>query len=166
MAARLGSLLPRLNERDRRLALGAEARAWGRGGIAAVHRASGVSRPTIRRGVRELEAGEEPESPLRWTTKSTRKLAAELTALGHTVSHSVVAQILWSVGYSLQGTRKTLEGTQHPDRDAQFRYLNALAGQYLAAGDPVISVDTKKKELVGRFARAGREWRPTGSAPE
>jgi hypothetical protein len=205
MASRLGLLLPRLNERDRRLALGAEARAWGRGGIAAVHRACGVSRPTIRRGVRELEAGEEPgmadrvrvpgggrkrvevadpavlqsldsliepqsrgepESPLRWTTKSTRKLAAELTALGHTVSHSVVAQILWSLGYSLQGTRKTLEGTQHPDRDAQFRYLNALAGQYLTAGDPVISVDTKKKELVGRFTQAGREWRPTGSAPE
>ena len=85
--------------------------------------------------------------------------------MGHAVSHSVVAKILRSEGFSLQGTRKTLEGAQHPDRDAQFRYINSLAGEFLAAGEPVISVDTKKKELVGRFGQAGREWRPTG-APE
>ncbi len=82
--------------------------------------------------------------------------------MGHAISHSAVAKILHSMGYSLQGTRKTLEGAQHPDRDAQFRYIKSLAERFLAAGDPVISVDTKKKELVGRFAQAGREWRHTG----
>jgi hypothetical protein len=110
----------------------------------------------------EPETRGDPQSPLRWTTKSTRHLAGALTAMGHTVSHSVVAAILRSTGFSLQGTRKRLEGAQHPDRDAQFRYINDLAGQYLAAGDPVISVDTKKKELVGRFAQTGREWQPAG----
>jgi hypothetical protein len=108
----------------------------------------------------------DPESPLRWTTKSTRQLAGELTARGHVISHSVVANILHSCGYSLQATRKTLEGRQHPDRDAQFRYLNALAAQFLTSGDPVISVDTKKKELVGRYAQAGKEWHPRGEPVE
>src|SRR5829696_6344033 len=145
MESRLAGLLPRLNERDRRLALATEARSWGRGGIAAVHRATGASRSTIRRGLAELdndpprrpnrvrapgggrkkaevadpelldrldsliEPGTrgDPESPLRWTTKSTRHLARELTAMGHDVSHSVVAKILRSNGFSLQGTRKT-----------------------------------------------------------
>lgn len=79
---------------------------------------------------------------------------------------SVVANILHSCGYSLQATRKTLEGRQHPDRDAQFRYLNALAAQFLTSGDPVISVDTKKKELVGRYAQAGKEWHPRGEPVE
>src|ERR687894_331597 len=105
----------------------------------------------------------DPESPLRWTTKSTRHLAGELRARGHAVSHSAVANLLRSIGYSLQSPRKTLEGAQHPDRDAQFRYLNSLAAQFLAAGEPVISVDTKKKELVGRFGQAGREWQPSGN---
>jgi transposase len=104
----------------------------------------------------------DPESPLRWTTKSTRNLARELTKMGSAVSHSVVAQILGSIGFSLQGNRKTLEGAQHPDRDAQFRYINSTAAQFLAAAEPVISIDTKKKELVGRFAQAGQEWQPTG----
>jgi hypothetical protein len=104
----------------------------------------------------------DPESPLRWTTKSTRHLARELTAMGTAISHSAVAAILRSSGYSLQGTRKTLEGAQHPDRDAQFRYINTLARRYLDAGDPVISVDTKKRELVGRFTQAGKEWQPVG----
>ena len=108
----------------------------------------------------------DPESPLRWTTKSTRHLAGEVTEQGHPVSHSVVANILRSQGYSLQGTRKSLEGRQHPDRDAQFRYLNTLAGQFLASGEPVISVDTKKKELVGRFSQAGAEWHPQGEPVE
>jgi len=93
----------------------------------------------------EPETRGDPESPLRWTTKSTRNLAAELTKMGHAVSHSVVAKILHSLKYSLQGTRKTLEGRQHPDRDAQFRHINTLAREFLASGDPVISVDTKKK---------------------
>jgi transposase len=201
MATRLAELLPHLNERDRRLALGAEAKAWGHGGIVEVHRATGVAQSTISRGKRELEeVGDtestgrvrakgggrkkaevanpelvdtldelidpetrgDPESPLRWTTKSTRNLASELTARGHKISHSAVRKLLRLLGYSLQATRKMLEGNQHPDRDAQFRYINGLAAEFLAAGDPVISVDTKKKEQVGQFAQAGREWRPTG----
>ncbi len=104
----------------------------------------------------------DPESPIRWTTKSTRNLAEELTASGHPVSASVVGKILRLQGYSLQGTRKTLEGAQHPDRDAQFRYIGAAVAAALAAGQPVISVDTKKKELVGRFAQAGADWRRSG----
>ena len=86
--------------------------------------------------------------------------------MGHRVSHSVVAKILRSLGYSLQGTRKTLEGQQHPDRDAQFQYVNGLAEQFLASGDPVISVDTKKKELIGRYAQSGHEWHPQGQPVE
>jgi transposase len=200
MEARLAGLLHRLNERDRRLALATEAKSWGYGGVTAVHRATGASRSTIRRGLTELDSDAsgpanrvrapgggrkkaevadpelldgldsliepgtrgDPESPLRWTTKSTRNLARELTKMGHSVSHSVVAQILRSIGFSLQGNRKTLEGAQHPDRDAQFRYINSTAAQFLAAAEPVISIDTKKKELVGRFAQAGQEWQPTG----
>src|SRR6266498_1834798 len=143
MAARLAGLLPRLNERDRRLALGAEAKSWGRGGIEEVHRATGAARSTIKRGIRDLDAEEDrdmagrirasgggrkrvevadpglldaldtliepetrgdPESPLRWTTQSTRHLADELTKAGHAVSHAVVADILKAGGYSLQGT--------------------------------------------------------------
>ena len=203
MAARLAALLPRLNERDRRLALASEARSWGYGGVAAVHRASGVSKTTIHRGLKELQASPEdgvpdrvravgggrkkaeesnpelldaldaliepetrgdPESALRWTTKSTRNLADTLTEMGHEISHSVVAKILRGNGYSLQGTRKTLEGAQHPDRDAQFRYINGLAMDFLATGDPVLSVDTKKKEQVGRFAQRGAEWHRIGEA--
>jgi hypothetical protein len=105
----------------------------------------------------------DPESPLRWTTKSTAKLAAELSARGHRVSARTVAKLLKQAGYSLQGNSKTLEGAQHPDRDAQFGYLNTQVEQFQADGDPVISVDTKKKELVGNYKAAGREWEPTGS---
>jgi hypothetical protein len=205
MQARLADLLPRLNERDRRLALATEAKSWGRGGISAVHRATGASQTTIRRGMTELadnpagrssdrvrapgggrkkaeianpelvdaldgliepETRGDPESPLRWTTKSTRHLAVELSGMGHFVSHDVVAKILRSLRYSLQGTRKKLEGSQHPDRDDQFRYINELAKEFLATGDPVISVDTKKKEIVGRFAQAGKEWHPQGEPVE
>ncbi len=114
----------------------------------------------------EPETRGDPESPLRWTTKSTRNLAAELTKMGHAASHSVVAEILHSLNYSLQGTRKTLEGRQHPDRDVQFRHINTLAKEFLASGDPVISVDTKKKELVGRFSQPGKEWQPEGEPVE
>jgi hypothetical protein len=182
MRARLAALLPRLNERDRRAAMAAEAASWGRGGISAVHRATGASRTTIRRGIAELADAEpaqssrrvrapgagrkkaevanpqlldaldslvEPrtrgdqESLLRWTTKSTRNLAEELTTMGHPVSHSVVAKMLGSLGYSLHATRMTPRG-QRPDRDAQFRYTNRLAEQLVTSGDPVISVDAKE----------------------
>ncbi len=104
----------------------------------------------------------DPMSPLRWTTKSTRKLAAELTAQGHRISADTVADLLREEGFSLQSNVKTLEGKQNPDRDAQFRYLNEQVKDHQAAGQPVISVDTKKKELVGQYANAGREWRPGG----
>jgi transposase len=108
----------------------------------------------------------DPESALRWTCKSVRKLAAELREQGHQVSHQWVAEKLRDLGYSLQANRKTREGSDHPDRDAQFRHINATAEGFLAAGDPVISVDTKKKELVGDFKNSGREWRPQGEPEE
>src|SRR6478752_3657947 len=102
----------------------------------------------------------DPESSLCWTTLSTRKLAQELTAAGHRVGPDTVARLLRGQGFSLQGNAKTIEGGQHVDRDAQFSYLNDRAGEHLAAGDPVISVDTKKKELVGPYQNAGAQWRP------
>jgi transposase len=104
-------------------------------------------------------------TPLRWTVKSTRTLAAELTAQGHGVSADTVGDLLKGEGFSLQGNVKTVEGKQHPDRDGQFRYINEQVKAHQGTGDPVISVDTKKKELVGEFGRAGRQWRPKGSPP-
>lgn len=104
----------------------------------------------------------DPESPLRWTCKSVRRLARELQAQGHAVSHEKVAHLLHALGYSLQANRKTREGADHPERDAQFAHIAAASAGFLAAGDPVISVDTKKKELVGDFKNAGREWQPVG----
>ena len=110
------------------------------------------------------EARGDPMSTLRWTLKSTRQLAKALTDMGHQVSSWTVGQLLHQMGYSLQSTAKQLEGTQHPDRDAQFRHIDQEATARLAAGEPVISVDTKKKELVvGKKANAGREWQPQGS---
>ncbi len=199
---RYGALAPALDERARRLILGAEAVAAGRGGQAAVSRATGASAATIRRGMREL--GEppgnlargrirrpgggrkrtvelaptlrhdlealieptsrgDPESPLRWTCKSVRRLAAELERGGHRVSYRIVAELLHELGYSLQANRKTLEGTHHPDRNAQFEHLNAAVQLQLSLGEPVISVDTKKRELVGPFRNAGKELRPKGN---
>lgn len=105
----------------------------------------------------------DPESPLRWTTKSTAKLAAQLRARGHRVSARTVAKLLKQAGYRLQANSKTREGAQHPDRDAQFGYLNTQVQRFQADGDPVISVDTKKKELLGNDKASGREWEPTGS---
>jgi transposase len=104
----------------------------------------------------------DPESALRWTSKSTRSLAAELTSSGHRVAARTVAKLLHAAGYSLQAARKTKEGGDHPDRDAQFRYLAGLVNDYLGAGQPVVSVDTKKKELVGAYKNPGREWQPKG----
>ena len=108
----------------------------------------------------------DPESPLRWTGKSVRKLAAELRERGHQVSHQWVAEALRGLRYSLQGNRKTREGGDDPDRDAQVAHSNAAAEEYLAAGDPVIPVDAKKKELVGDVKNGGREGRPQGEPEE
>jgi transposase len=200
LAAKLPVLLPHLDERQRRLYLGSEARSLGHGGVEAVARAAGVSRQMVAAGAAELEAGGEPlsrarrpgggrkklaeadpglrpallalvdpgsrgdpESPLRWTTLSLRNLAAELTRQGHRAGQDTVAKLLKEEGFSLQGNAKTAEGARHPDRDAQFRYINAQARDHLAAGQPVISVDAKKKENVGSFKNGGREWRPKGS---
>ena len=108
----------------------------------------------------------DPESPLRWTCKSTRRLANELTEAGHSISPRTVATVLREDGYSLQANRKTREGTQHPDRNAQFEFVNAQVKRFLKRGQPAISVDTKKKELVGDFKNAGREWLPQGQPEE
>jgi transposase len=104
----------------------------------------------------------DPESPLRWTSKSRSKLALALRAQGHRVSGRTVGRLLRGLGYSLQAPRKTLEGTDHPDRDAQFEHINAQAQAFQERGQPVISVDAKKKELVGLFKNGGREWQPVG----
>ena len=189
-----------LDERGMRRWAAAEAVSLGRGGTAAVARATGIAESTIRRGRAELSSGErcepgrvrrpgagrkplteidpgllgalerlvdehargDPEAPLRWTAKSLRTLAAELRAQGHRVSASSVAPLLRGLGYSLQANQKTREGARHPDRDAQFGHINETVGAAIGAGEPVISVDTKKKELIGDFKNAGREWRPQG----
>ena len=106
-----------------------------------------------------------PMSPLRWTCKSVRTLAAELTRQGHAVSHQTVSEVLQNLGYSLQANRKTREGSEHPDRNAQFEHIAKRAKEFQRRGQPVISVDTKKKELVGDFKNAGKEWHPQGKPP-
>jgi len=199
LAALFESVSPHLDERQRRLLAGAQARVLGHGGIRLVARAAGVREATVSLGVAELEGGEgplgrarregggrkraavtdpglvpallalvepeergDPESPLRWTVKSVRTLAAELTARGHGVSSATVHQLLHQQGFSLQANAKTIEGKQHPDRDGQFRYINEQARAHAEAGDPVISVDAKKKEQAGQYASPGRAWRPRG----
>jgi transposase len=198
---RYRALAGELDERRRRLWAAAEARSHGRGGLAAVVRATGMAENTIRAGLRELEAGHalepgrvrrrgggrkplweidptlvadlerlvdpdsrgDPEQPLRWTAKSVRKLAEALRGAGHQVSHETVARLLRSLGYSLQANAKTREGADHPDRDEQFHHINRTAAEAIESGQPVISVDTKKKELVGDFKAVGAELRPQGS---
>ncbi len=197
-----------LNERARRLWAATEARSLGRGGIAAVIEATGMSSRTVHKGLKDLDAGEssgevlapgrirrpgggrkrsrdkqpglikalerlvdptargDPESPLRWTCKSTRKLADELRRQGFDVGSHTVARELKEQGFSLQSNRKTRDGDAHPDRDAQFGYINKKAQSFMRRGQPVISVDTKKKELVGDFKNAGREWRRRGCPEE
>jgi Rhodopirellula transposase DDE domain len=199
------ALAPFLDERQQRLWAGAEAAVLGHGGITLVAQATGLSRPTVTAGVREIQAFQDdpdsvldpaqirqpgagrkpltevdptlladleqlvdpvtrgdPESPLRWTCKSTTQLARALTDLGHRVSPRKVAQLLKDLRYSLQGTRKALEGKGHADRNAQFEYINATATAFLERGQPVISVDTKKKELIGPYQQRGQEWQPVG----
>ena len=119
--------------------------------------------PRELEGLVEPLARGDPESPLRWTSKSTRALAAELTARSHPVSHEKVAQYLRQMGYSLQSNRKTEEASDHPDRDEQFQHINEHVRQALSEGRPVISVDTKKKELVGNYRNEGRQWRKSGT---
>ena len=125
--------------------------------------------PTLREDLEKLVAPDtrgDPESPLKWTVKSTRVLRDELLKEHHTISHVKVAELLDGAGYSLQAQRKTKEGADHPDRDQQFRHINERAKEFLQAGDPVISVDTKKKELVGNFKNNGRQWLPEGEPIE
>ena len=188
-----------LDERGRRIWAAAESRAIGYGGDALVSDATGLSRPTIGAGRREIESGAslpgrirrsgagrpsieqsqpgikqalekrvdpltrgDPQSPLRWTCKSRAKLTAALVQAGWRVSSTTVGRLLHELGYRLQSVRKSREGTSHPDRNAQFEHLNAKADDFLQRGQPVVSVDTKKKELVGDFKNDGREWQPKG----
>ena len=192
-----------LDERGRRLWAAAEARSAGRGGIAAVVRATGISESTVLRGLADLDSDEvprpgrvrrhpgrvpilereqglaedlerlvdpvtrgDPESPLRWTAKSGARLAEALREMGHDVVDRTVLRLLKAQGYSLQANKKTREGAQHPDRDAQFAHINDTVAAAIAAGEPVISVDTKKRELVGDFKAVGREFEPTGTPVE
>ena len=194
-----------LDERGRRAVAASEALAVGRGGVAAVARATGLARRAIEDGIKELSgavpgagAGRvrragggrkaivatdptvladlerlvepttrgDPESPLRWACKGIRRLAAELRGQGHQVSHQWVAEALRGLEYSLQGNRKAREGADHPGRDAQFDHSGHAAAAFLLAGEPVISVGAKKKELVGDFKNGGREWRPKGGPEE
>src|SRR3954447_6429298 len=136
----------------------------GGGGKTAVERNPGLLPDLL--SLVEPGARGDPMSPLRWTCKSLRRLAAELTARGHPVSRTVVGELLAREKFSLQANRKTREGSEHPDRDAQFAHINASVAVALAERQPVISVDTKKKELVGDFKNAGREWRPQGDPEE
>lgn len=128
-----------------------------------------VGDPTLLRDLKALvdpATRGDPMKSLLWTSRSLRKLSKELTNKGHEVSHTVVGELLQKAGYSLQANRKTREGDQHMDRDAQFHYINGRAASFLKDGQPVVSVDTKKKELVGNFKNAGREWRPRDSAED
>jgi hypothetical protein len=192
------TVMPHLNEVQRRVVAGSMARALGRGGKTAVADASGLSRNTVIKAHAEVEAGIAPSgrlrapgagdkpaidkqpgllealdelvhphtrgnpmSLLRWTLRSTYELAGDLQARGFRVSAELVRRLLHQMGYSLQAPAKQNEGTSHPDRDGQFRYLNDLAASNVADGEPVISVDTKKKELIGNYANGGREWEPS-----
>jgi hypothetical protein len=135
------------------------------GGRKKVEQADPQLPPRLRKIVEETTAGD-PMSPLKWTNKSTRTIAEELARSGHPISSVTVGRCLEEMGYTLQANVKTREGSQHPDRDAQFRYLNRQVKEFRRAGDPVISVDTKKKELVGAFKNGGRRWLPKGTADE
>ena len=193
------TVLPHLNERQRRVVVGASASLLGRGGKTKVADAAGMSRNTVIRATSEVEAGIDPDdrqratgggdkpaidkqpgllsaldelvhpstrgnpmSLARWTSKSTYVLADELVRQGYSVSAELVRRLLHQLGYSLQAPSKQKEGTQSPDRDAQFNYLDETARAFIKDGQPVISVDTKKKELVGEFSNGGAEWHPAG----
>jgi transposase len=200
------ALSPLLHEKARRCWAACEALSLGYGGISLVADATRLSRPTIRRGIAEIRAGDldrdeshladarirrpgggrhsladadprllddlkrlvdpatrgDPMSLLLWTCKSTRNLADALTERGHDISHQTVGRLLTDLGYSLQSNRKTVEGKDHPDRDAQFEHINSQVRRYQRRGQPVISVDTKKKEIIGNYKNPGREREPKG----
>jgi len=194
-----------LDERATRLVASAAAVDMGYGGISAVSRLSGLSRPSIYAGMEELEHGGgeleslrqrtigggrksimcnspeimkslddlikphvrgNPESPLLWTSKSLRKLRDELRRMGHKIGHVTVGKLLESMGYTLQSNKKSHEGNGSPDRNGQFERINKTAEQFMAENQPVISVDAKKKELIGEFKNNGREYRPAGKPEE
>lgn len=203
-AEKYKKLLPNLPERARRLVVGSDAKMLGRGGIAIIHKASGMSRKTIQKGAKEAAEGSSlpaernrnngggrkaltdkdttleadllalvedssqggPERPLKWTDKSLRTISKELVKKNHAVSHTKAGHLLKANGYRLQGNKKTKEGTDHPDRDAQFNHISEQATAYLGAGDPVISVDAKKKEIAGNYKNPGQQWLPKGKPIE
>ncbi len=188
-----------LNERQWRLYVATEAKRRGTGGISQVAREAGVTRKTIRKGMRELEAGAlyepggrmrrkgggrkrttdkdetlradledllepkgDPQSLVRWTTKAMSKLKEALKSQGHTIGETAIRELLKEMGFSLKANKKTIEGTAHIDRDAQFQQINRTGKAFEAAGKPMISVDCKKKELIGNFKNNGREWQAKG----
>ena len=201
---KFAALAPLFDERLRRRWAAVEARSMGRGGIACLAAATGMSRTTIDTGLKELAANEaagahddsgrlrrpgagrkpltahdpnlvqalerlvdpvtrgDPMGPLLWTCSSAARLAEHLRSAGHPVSERTVNRLLHELGYRLQANRKTLEGAQHADRDAQFKHINRRGRAFQALRQPVVSVDTKKKELVGEYRNGGREWRPKG----
>src|SRR6267143_1749902 len=162
LRAKYAALVPVLTERSRRVWAATEARAIGYGGIALVARVTGIAESTIQRGLRDLDAREPLPAARSRRPGGARTLAVALEGLGHHVSHTVVAELLHALGYSLQSNVKTREGRQHPDRDAQFRYIAQAVRRWQRRGHPTISVDTKKKELVGDFKNGGRAWRRKG----
>ena len=197
LATKINTMLPILDERQKRIFLALEANALGRGGVKLIHEISGISQTTIIRGKKELKGTEivannrirkpgggrkkltekyetlkdeiekivadktygNPENPLAWTTKSLRNLKEQLKAKGYEVNHDTVGKILKELGYSLQQNQKMLQlGESHPDRDEQFKFINQKSNEFIQQNQPVISVDTKKKELVGNFINAGAEY--------
>jgi transposase len=200
LAMKYKQFIPHLNEKQLRLYVASEALAAGEGGITRIHKASGISRVTITRGIRELKGNQpfpkdriretgggrkktiekdpqvltaledlvapatkgDPMRKILWTDKSTRTLSAALSELGFTISHRLVRDLLLFLGFSLKANKKNIEGISHPDRNAQFEHINQTCKIFEDKGNPIISVDCKKKELIGNFKNNGKEWQPKG----
>jgi transposase len=200
---KLSGILPLLNERQKRILAGSEAKSIGRGGIKILSDITGLDRKTIRKGIGELkkkpkninrirtsgggrkklivknphlekiiedliepDTRGDPESPLRWTIKSVRNISELLIENGYEISHQTVASILHNLEFSLQGNKKTKEGADHPDRNEQFKHINTTVKKFFKRHAPVISVDTKKKELIGNYKNPGQEWAKKGAPKE
>jgi hypothetical protein len=202
---RIASMLPRLDERQRRIYLGTEAKSYGRGGITLIARLASVTRRTVSKGILELSENEthiksghvrksgggrkkefdkqpellnairaivephtmgDPMNPLIWSSKSCRKIQEELVYKGFKACHELIRFGLKTLGFSLQSNKKTKEGGESPDRNAQFQHVNDTAKEFLASNDPVISVDCKKKELIGEYKNGGQEWSPVKNPVE